>query len=483
MGCAGAIFVLGTSPAGAGPQWPAAAPVPIFSAATAGSGSVLVDGDTDNEVLLAPRSALPLYGPRYAPVTLDLYLPFGNKSTARNLALLLQLGRENSDVRLILHPMLGSDVAQRGAEVILTAWRQSLDEKACFSLAEKLAAHPEWLEATPEAEAELLSAASALKLDAELLSRRLRQHAYRARLLEIWQRERNEVRASSEVWLNGRRLRGLLSDTQLREELDRQRSRAYQTLHSGTPLTKLYERLLEKERSELVAAAPWLARVPPTLLSGSPAGTGLSALGFSAAASTGVAPASSFTTSTRLDLSFSPMRGPQVAPVTLTLIGSLDSYGTYLIARVVREVAFRHAESVQLVFQHAPTTEDGRRVAQLLVRLWQTEPAAFWRAFDGILDLLKQRYLLRYDDVITLLKIQGVNVNRLEAALRDPAQKAGVRAILDRDRAQAQRLGLASFPVVLLNGRPLLIEGIADQLEHRVEAELKKGFLARWLRF
>lgn len=374
-------------------------------------------------------------------------------------------------MRLLFHPVLGSEAAERGAEAIFAAWRQQPGTARCFALAESLASHPEWLTASPESESALLDAASALGLDAALLARELRRHGQRPGLLATWQRERAEVRSPPEIWVNGSRLRGPLSEPQLRDELDRQRSRAYQALRTGTPLTRLYEQLLLKERGDTSAPA-WSSRFPPSRPSPSTPFF----------ITPPRPPQASSTAPAHLELDGSPRRGPRIAPVTLVVIGSLDSYSTYLATRHLSEAWLRHSDSVQLVFQHAPTTDNGRRVALLLTELGRTDPDAFWEAFDGILALMQRRFLLRYGDIVELLRRQHVDVAKLEATLRDPALAAPARSQLLRDYDQAQRLGLPYLPVTLLNGRPMTSLQTVERVERLIEAELRRGVLARWLR-
>lgn len=442
-----------------------AGPPPFFSkagAAPAAAAKTQLASDSEQEVVLAQPSRLPLLGPRYAPLTFDLYLPFGHKATAPNLALLRKLARENSDVRLLLHPVLGSDVAERGAEMVFSAWQQEMDGERCFALAEVLGTHAEWLAGTL-AEAELAEAAQALDLDRGRLFSDLQKRRLRPQLLEIWQSERNEVRVAPEVWLNGYRLRGLLVESQVREELSRQRIRAYQSLRSGTPLSRLYEQLVGKERGR--EASTTSLRLP--VLSAGPA--------------RGAGPATTLAVPFHLDLDGAPRRGPAVSPVTLVLLGSLDTYGTFLVARTVNEVWSRHQETVQLFFQHAPTTDNGRRVAQLLAQLANHDPPAFWRAFDGIIELMKRRFILRYGDLEDLLLRQHIDVAKLERALKDPVQGDAARTLFARDVLQAQRLGLATGPALFLNGRPLPVHQTAELLERHIESELRRGILSRLL--
>ena len=70
-------------------------------------------------------------------------------------------------------------------------------------------------------------------------------------------------------------------------------------------------------------------------------------------------------------------------------------------------------------------------------------------------------------------------MSRLEQMIRDPREGEAVRTLLERDYEQAQRLGLPSLPVLLLNGRPLSGQPMAEPLSRRVDNELRRGLLSR----
>jgi hypothetical protein len=425
-------------------------------ARAARASSVTAYSDESAEVLLAPASRLPLYGPRYAPVTIDLYLPLGHKLVPPILEQVEKAAEKGSDVRVLFHPVLGSEAAERGAELVFCAMRQGASQERWFAFLLALASHPEWLGAgqgsvpvpSLDQEAAIREAAEAAGLDGQELLGDLRRHAERARVAEIWQRERIEVRSPPEIWVNGRRMRGLFHEAQLAEELTRQRARAYKALREGVRLTALYEELVAHERGERPARGE-----PPR--GGTPAAA------------------------QRMDLVGSPLRGPKVSPVTLVIVGSLDSYGTFRTARAAQEAWAQKKDAVRLSFQHAPSTESGRRVALLLGALSYVDPEAFWRAFDGILELGRQRFFLRDSDVSALLARQRVDVQHLEAVLRDPVQGEAVRATLLRDLQQAQRVSTPSVPRIVVNGRILPGSPSAEQIGRSLQEELRRGFFAR----
>ena len=243
---------------------------------------------------------------------------------------------------------------------------------------------------------------------------------------------RDQVRYPPELWINGRHLTGTLSESQLREELDQERSRAQVAIQSGAPLTQLYERLVAEETAQHpegpgMGSGPRWGRVtlPPFA---KPAAAPLAA---------------------PLDLTGAPSRGPRIAPVTLILIGSLDSHETYETARATYEVWLRHADSLRLVFLHAPRTDTSRRIALLLAQVALFDAGRFWRLFDSMLEQLPRSFpMIRYKAVESLIQREG-GYALIEAGLHTPAAELQLR----HDLEQVRRLGSIEYtPVVLVNG-------------------------------
>ena len=416
--------------------------------------------------MLAAPSRLPLLGPRYALVTLDLFVAVGQKGSDINLTLAMRRVAESGDVRLRLHPVTTGPLAERGAEVMWEAFEQR--PAGCFPFFAQLLAHPDWLAATADGLQALLTAATAAGLDAQRLQLALRAHRHRPLVTAHWQALREQVRYPPELWVNGRRLRGTLTEAQLREELDGQRVRAQRALlqsagptsaPSGVLLTQLYERLLAEEaaqRSEgsTVSIGRRWGRAP----SPPPPPSGPLPL----------------KTAPRLELAGLPSRGPRIAPVTMVLVGSLDSYGTYSVARAASEVWARHSDSVRLMFLQAPRTESSQRIAVILTQVALLDPGRFWRLFDGILEVLPRRFFLRLTDIEDLIRREG-SMAWIEAGLRTPVAEARVQ----KDLEQARRFGIENSPLILVNGLPVRGAPLAEALESAIERESQRGLLQR----
>lgn len=486
-----------------------------------GAGHVaVVMAGRDSEVVLVPTAEVPTFGPAVAPLTLDLFLPFGHRSTGPELGRYLQLAADHDDIRLRLHPVLGSDVAERGAELSLFAWELVGPDCAPFLL--DVAEHPEWLidwpaqlgwalsdassqlgnERRRDGDLQLFAAAGRQGIDVEKLRQALRERRQRSRATQLWTRMRSAVRTPPEIWLNGRRLRSPVSESVLREELERQRRRAYQLLRAGIPLSGLYEELLAGAESS-DAPSPYSSPASSPLLSGrmmSPRSGSAPAPALPARRSRPEAASTS-----RIDLSDVPLRGPKVSPVSVVLIGNLESGPTCELARELREVLRPYAEAVRFAYLPAPNgalltstgsttagasylfSERTQRVPLLLAALAQENGAAFFRTYDAIIDLMRRRFLLTYVEFAQSIASQRLDFDRLEVQSR----QAPARQLVSRAQRDAQRLGATSLPALFINGR--IVPGIgsisgpgsgttatrAEQMTRLIESELRRGLLDR----
>lgn len=432
--------------------------------------TVAVEVDGDAELRLVPPSQLPLLGPRFAPVTIDLFLPFGTRFSDSVFRLALRLSRESaasgSDLRLQWRPTLGSAAAERGAEAAWEACQQQPGR--CFGFLEQLYLHPEWLQPGRESEDQLVAAAQRQGLDAARFARALTQRTHRARIAAMWQAQREVVRLPPEIWVNGRRLRSSMMELQLATEIDRALLRAQKALREGVRVSELYELMLAEERSSRSDSFPYSRPSPP-----SPLGPG----GLRSPWPRPAAQAESErrrASSLRLDLSGAPRRGPAIAAVTVTLIGSIDSYATFSLAKAASDVWTRYQDRVRLCYLHAPRSESSRRFAELLAQVGLVDEPRFWRSFDALLEMLPRRFALRQRDLEDVLRRHG-DLGRLEAKL----VSGQAAAVVQRDLDQVRRIGIEYAPLILVNGKPVRGANQAEVLERAVKEELGSGLLSR----
>ncbi|MCS6912789.1 MAG: thioredoxin domain-containing protein [Myxococcales bacterium] len=402
----------------------------------------LVRVGRDYELLWAPAGPLPVLGPRRALVTLDLFQPLD--TPAGPAGLVLSLTHSSEDVRLVYHPVATTPAATRGAEV---AW-EALGQQRLWPMLERLYQRPELL--LPEREPALLEEAARIGLDAARLREALVRRRHRATVEELWRRDRDLVLASPEVWVNGRRLQGNLTEIQLRDEIERQRERAQALLRQGVPLSELYDRLLQQERER---SSAW-ARLPPW--SRPPLRPVRSAR-------------------THFDLAGSPSQGPTVAPVVIVFFASFDGASTRRSAEIIRTVMQQQAGRVRLVIKHLPTMVAGQQAAWFLQHLHARAPDQFWRAYESLLQAIERRHQLSAAEVVRVLRNAGLNLDGIPP---EPTE-GPVLEQLEADRALARRLDVEIAPAVVINGRLLRGSLTLEMLEEVVRRELNMGLIER----
>ena len=484
---------------------------------------VQVSAGREGDVILPLVDDVPSFGPPSAPVTIDLFLPFGHRATGPELVRYLQLQAEHDDIRLRVHPVLGSEVAERGSELLLAAWQLAGTDSAGFLVT--VADHPDWLTDWPagvgrsgpdpnnrlgsdrrqDGDLLLFAAAAQHGIAAVPLRQQLLTRRYQERAQQLWQKVRASVRTPPEVRINGRRLRSPASDSSLREELERQRLRAYQLLRAGTPLGSLYD--------ELVATAETSDRYPTLSAPSAPSWLGSRSL----LSRPGPQPAAAMPLPSRrvgrpgsgtatFQLTDIPLRGPRVSPVTLVLVGSLESGPVCEFARELRDTLRPYGDVVRFAYVPAPNGtlfsglsllpsssaslsfgERSNRVPLVLAALALENSPAFFRAYDSILDLMRRRFLLSYVEFAQSILNQRVDFDRLEETSRQDR----VRALVARAQRDAHALGANSLPALFLNGRLVpttggvggLGAGTAalrnEQLIRLIDAELRRGAIDR----
>lgn len=474
-----------------------------------------VQAGRETDVVLPLGDEVPWFGPPVAAVTLDVFLPFGHRATGAELARYFSLLEEHEDLRLRVHPVLGSDVAERGAELLLSAFQLAGHDAARLLIT--VAEHPDWLtdwpmfRGSPEASAQLgsdrrrdgdlslFAAAREQGIDVAQLRLQLTSRRQKETALLLWQRIRSSVRTPPEVWINGRRLRSPISDSALREELERQRRRAYQLVRSGTPLRALYDELVKTaDTSEPIPAAS------PSSTSRWAAGRLLS-LRSSVPAALPVPPRAALQP-TGFELSDMPLRGPRVSPVTLVLVGSLESGPVCELAREVRDTLRPFGEAVRFAYLPAPNgplfsplssvsagstpfsyAERTSRVPLILTALALDHSPAFFRTYDAIIDLMRRRFMLSYVEFSQSILNQRVDFDRLE----ENSRSERMRAHMARTQRDARALGATSLPALFINSRLVSLTGgpgglgsgsvavRSEQLTRLIEAELRRGALEK----
>jgi len=414
-------------------------------------GDVLAP-DALHEVALSAPSPLPLLGPRYAPVTVDVAVTLGGYCFDALLRRLQRRLQSESDVRLRVYP-LRTD-GELGAELLWAACDQN--PKQCFAFLTELCGHSEWLRnplggavvlTVGGVREELWQAATRLGLNVAELRTALQVHRYRRKLLGLWSGAPTGA-TMPEVAVNGKRVSGGQLDSRVFDEIDLQRLRAQEALRKGAKLTSLYEQL--REPIEEGRRRDW--RYP--LFSRTPLREPVRPPEYVA-----------------IDTDGLPCQGPQLTPTTMVYVLQQETASSWAQTKMVFEVWGRYRDRVRLCVLHAPSTPSARRTSELLAQIAQVDERLFFRVMEELVEYMTRRYFISYEEVVSFLRRRG-DFPKVAAA----GARGRIRVQADLD--QLRRLGLRSGSQVLLGGR-LLFNWNAESLEQEVGRESRRGLLAK----
>lgn len=407
----------------------------LLVCARAWAGSPLPTAET-HEVVVVPSAAEPVRGPRFAPITLDVWVQLGHlpslqaADAARRAVERAPLG----DVREVLHVLpWGPPAADLGVWALLEAQT----EGRFWAFCDRLLA-----ERNPTfGSAELMR----LGRDAGLDPTRLESHlaAYKPRTLQ--ERLMAEARAHESpgrILVNGRAVVGLLNDDTLAQKIDEERPRARALLDDGVPLGRVYERLIDDLHAELAAPEPLQLRARRPRVP--------------------------------VDTTGAPARGPSLAPVTIVVFSNLTCPSCLELAALARRTANAHPGQVRVVWKHwSPPYVPA---SALTIPAAAEAQGRFWQLHDLLVPARGRPVLAsQAGDLEREAQKAGVDVTRM---LRD--QQAGVlKAIVERDASDVSRLHLLYSPALVVNGVVLTGLQSADVIEDIIAEELARGLTDR----
>jgi protein-disulfide isomerase len=398
-----------------------------------------LEPDAGHEVVAVPRSPIPLRGPRFAPVTVEIHLAIGITMAGRAAEMVRRATSRASDVRVLYLLSASHPAAELAAEALLEADHQGrfvpfLDKL----LAEVGASYPQ---------PELLRIGREVGLDTDRLADALATRPHRPVLERMMADLRADGRMAGEVRVNGRRVAGPIGDeaaftTALRDGRDR----AARHLEAGVPLGKLYESLVDEEQSLLRAQA---GRRPPTRR-------------------------------VAVDDTRGPSRGAPLAPVTLVLFCNFAGTSCADAGQLVRRLLDRFPTELRVVVRQwvpgygPPLETHAARLAELAALRgrfwamwdrWLVETAISRRPPAGVLDALALR-----------AGVDPADLDRGPQALRQQ-----IADELQRDLADCRRLGLNYTPGLAVNG--VLLSGVPPlgDVDALIRAELERGLADRIL--
>jgi protein-disulfide isomerase len=150
-----------------------------------------------------------------------------------------------------------------------------------------------------------------------------------------------------------------------------------------------------------------------------------------------------------LDLSGAPIRGDANAPVTIVEFSDFQCGFCFRVNPTLMQLLDRYKGKVRVIFKHSPI--EGHTAAPLAHRaaFAAQQQGKFWEMHDRI--FANQRAMER-EALLAHATALGLDIARFTADLDSPR----AQAVLDRDQAEAAKVGVDGTPTFFVNGTPVV---------------------------
>ncbi|MDP3758800.1 MAG: thioredoxin domain-containing protein [Candidatus Daviesbacteria bacterium] len=140
---------------------------------------------------------------------------------------------------------------------------------------------------------------------------------------------------------------------------------------------------------------------------------------------------------------------------------------------VIKNVLLTYSDKVQFIYRHFPLPQHAFGKQTAVYAEAAGEQGKFWEMHDKIFETQAEWSGLNDNDAtaffLGLTKQLGLNENRIKQAVATDSLKARI----DVDTAEGNRLGVNSTPTFFINGRKVNLQSF-DDLNTAVAQELKK---------
>ncbi|CAM4046213.1 DsbA family protein [Palleronia rufa] len=169
---------------------------------------------------------------------------------------------------------------------------------------------------------------------------------------------------------------------------------------------------------------------------------------------------------------YSPILGPQEAPVTIVEFFDPACEACRAFYPVVKDIMAEHGDAVRVVIRYTPfhgeSSEEAIRVLEAARAQGVYEPV-----MEALLDE-QSRWASRGTPepglILNIAGTAGLDADAAEAQMMAP----DVVGIINQDRADVETVGVTGTPTFFVNGKPLEPFG-ADQLRALVAAEVAQS--------
>ena len=197
---------------------------------------------------------------------------------------------------------------------------------------------------------------------------------------------------------------------------------------------------------------------------------------------TSPSPAPSPSPAVELDLSGSPSRGPEDAPILLVEFTDYQCPYCALVQDTLRQLLEMYEGKIRHVVKNLPLSSHAEADTAAVAALAASRQGKFWE-FRRL--LFENQNAMREADLVRYAKKLNLDLERFEMDRKDPS----LRELIIRDMKQAAELGTSGTPTFFVNGQringahPLTVfQALVDQVLSQPKAEANTSYGQKTLR-
>lgn len=172
----------------------------------------------------------------------------------------------------------------------------------------------------------------------------------------------------------------------------------------------------------------------------------------------------------QIDVSGSPEKGAAHAAVTLVEWADFECPFCGQAAPEINRLIEKYPEHVQLVFKHYPLSAHQHAEVAARAAVAAAKQGKFWQLHRALFE--NQEKGLSRETIEKLAAEAGLDMKRFRQDLESEA----AADFVNRDRKQAEKLGLKGTPMIYVNGRHFDLElfSLHEDLENWIKLEIKQ---------
>lgn len=174
-----------------------------------------------------------------------------------------------------------------------------------------------------------------------------------------------------------------------------------------------------------------------------------------------------------IDYSKGQKVGSDSAKVKLVEFSDFECPACLAAEPAIAKVKSTYPDQIQFIYRHFPLPQHthGRQAAAIAAAAGQQ--GKFWEMHDKLFETQTEWTIMNKDGAAAFFLQLAKNIGLDESKIKQELESDSIKAIIDTDIAEGQRVGVNATPTFFLNGQKLNLR-VFEDLNTAVASELKK---------